>query len=358
VDLYDSRVEFIDALVVGGGQSGLAAARALRRLGLEPVIAEAGDEPTGSWPSYYDSLTLFSPARYSELPGLPFGGDPDRYPHRDEVISYLLRYAAQLDADIRTGTRVESVTAEGRYFTARMADGQALRARAVVSATGGYARPYRPPLPGLEAFAGVVVHTGDYRTPEPFAGQRVIVVGAGNSAVQIAAELAEHATVTLATRAPVKFIPQHPLGRDLHFWLKVTGFDILPAGRWIATPPTVPVFDDGRYQAAIVAGRPRRQPVFTGIDGNTVSWPDGTREEADVILLATGYLPDLDYLAPLGALDESGRPRHAGGISTTHPGLGYVGLAWQRSVSSASIRGSGRDAAHTVRRMRAHLRSR
>ena len=90
-----------DALVLGGGQSGLAAAHALRREHLRTAVLEASDEPVGSWPHYYDSLTLFSPAKYSALPGLPFPGDPDRYPQRDEVVDYLRRYAKTLDVDIR-----------------------------------------------------------------------------------------------------------------------------------------------------------------------------------------------------------------------------------------------------------------
>ena len=90
-----------DAIVVGAGQAGLAAARSLLARGLNPVVLEAGPEPVGSWPRYYDSLVLFSPARYSALPGLPFPGDPQRYPHRDEVVDYLRRYAATLDADTR-----------------------------------------------------------------------------------------------------------------------------------------------------------------------------------------------------------------------------------------------------------------
>ena len=100
-----------DAIVIGAGQSGLAAAHALRQAGLAPVVLEAGPEPVGSWPHYYDSLTLFSPARYSSLPGLSFPGDPDRYPHRDEVADYLRRYATHLEVDIRTGTRVDTITA-------------------------------------------------------------------------------------------------------------------------------------------------------------------------------------------------------------------------------------------------------
>jgi hypothetical protein len=198
-------VETFDALVIGAGQSGLAAARALREAGAEPVVLEAASEPGGSWPHYYDSLTLFSPARYSALPGLPFPGDPGRYPRREEVTAYLRDYAARLDADIRTGSRVTAVTADGPFLAARLATGEELRARAVIAATGSFSRPHVPSLPGLEQFTGTLIHASRYRSPSPFAGKDVIVVGAGNSAVQIAAELAASAAVTLATRRPVRY---------------------------------------------------------------------------------------------------------------------------------------------------------
>jgi len=346
-------VTTIDSVVIGAGQSGLATARALRDAGLAPVVLEARDIPAGSWPSYYDSLTLFSPTRYGALPGLAFDGDPDRYPYRDEVVDYLLRYAATLDVDIRTGHRVAEVLPDGPQFAVRLADGQELAARTVVAASGGFGHPHRPALPGLGRFTGTVLHAAGYRGPGPYAGRRVVVVGAGNSAVQIGVELAEHARVTLATRAPIRFVSQRPLGRDLHFWLGVTGFDRAPLGLWLRRPPTAPVLDQGRYRAAVAAGRPDRRPMFTDLDGSTVTWADGTTEQVDVILLATGYRPDVGFLAPLGALDHAGRPRHRGGLSTTHPGLGYVGLEWQRSASSATLRGVGRDARHLVRRLRA-----
>ena len=104
-----------DVVVIGGGQSGMAAARALQARGISPVVLEAGPEPIGSWPHYYDSLTLFSPVGYSSMAGLDFPGHPDHYPHRDDVVSYLRRYAAGLDADIRTGTPVTAVTAVGAH---------------------------------------------------------------------------------------------------------------------------------------------------------------------------------------------------------------------------------------------------
>ncbi|WP_328690173.1 NAD(P)/FAD-dependent oxidoreductase [Streptomyces phaeochromogenes] len=348
-------MEHVDVAVIGGGQSGLATAHALRGQGLQPVLLEASRQAAGSWPRYYDSLTLFSPPRYSSLPGLPFGGDPDRYPHRDEVVAYLRRCADRLDAEIRTGTRVREVLLEHGTFTLDLEGGGQLAARAVIAATGTFGRPHRPDLPGLETCTAALLHTADYRTPEPFAGQRVVVVGAGNSAVQIAAELAGRARVTLATRHPARFARQRTLGRDLHWWLARTGLDTLPVGRFLRTPPTQLVIDDGRYRTAVSSGRPDRRPVFTGIDGTKVTWADGSREEVDAIVLATGYRPDLGYLAPLGALDAAGHPRHREGMSLTHPGLAYVGLEWQRSLSSNSLRGVGRDAARAAWRIAAYL---
>ncbi|GAB3177572.1 flavin-containing monooxygenase [Streptomyces incanus] len=350
-------MEHVDVVVIGGGQSGLATAHALLRHGLRPVVLEAAGRAAGSWPRYYASLTLFSPARYSSLPGMPFpGADPDRYPHRDEVVAYLTAYAGRLDADIRTGHRVAAVRRTGDAFEVELEGGSRLSARAVVAASGSFGRPHRPALPGLEEFTGQVLHAADYRSPEPFTGQRIVVVGAGNSAVQIAAELAHTATVTLASRNPVKFAHQKILGRDLHFWLTRTGLDIAPLGRLVRTPPTQLVIDDGRYRAALAAGGPDRRAVFTGADGAKLLWPDGTREEADTILLATGYRPDLPYLAGLdGALDESGRPQHREGLATSVPGLAFVGLEWQRSLSSNSLRGVGKDAARVARHLAAHL---
>lgn len=340
-----------DAIVVGAGQAGLATAHALLTRGQRPVVLEAGDEPVGSWPHYYDSLHLFSPARYSALPGLTFPGDPGRYPHRDEVVDYLRTYAKSLDADIRTGHRVTGVTYDGENFTVRVPGEATLSAPIVIAATGAFASPHRPALPGLDRFTGTVLHSSDYRNPEAFAGQRIVVVGAGNSAVQIAVDLAPYGRTTLATRAPIQYVAQAPLGRDAHFWSTVSGFDALPIGPWLRTHPSTPVLDTGAYRTAIDTGRPDQRRMFTGIDGTTLTWSDGSQEEVDTIVLATGFRPGLPYLTDLGALELSGAPRQRRGLSTTHPGLGYVGLEWQRSFSSATIRGVGRDAAYVVRRL-------
>ncbi|MET9227798.1 NAD(P)-binding domain-containing protein [Lentzea sp. NPDC003310] len=339
-----------DVIVIGAGQSGLATAHALLSRGLHPLVLEAGNDPVGSWPHYYDSLTLFSPARYSALPGLPFPGDPERYPHRDEVVDYLRTYAERLDADIRTGHQVTEVRHDNGHRVTT-AGGTTFTAPLVVAATGGFGNPYRPPVPGLAGFSGAVLHAAQYRSPASFRGQRVIVVGAGNSAVQIAAELAAHAHVTLATRKPVRFSAQRPLGRDLHFWLDRTRLDHLPIGPWLPNGFTTPVLDTGVHRTALAQRRPDRRPMFTALEGSEVIWSDEQREHVDAIILATGYRPDLPYLGKLGTEHDRGLSRRHRGLSRRHRGLGFVGLEWQRSLSSATLRGVGRDAAHVVRRL-------
>jgi putative flavoprotein involved in K+ transport len=340
-----------EAIVIGGGQSGLAAAWALQRRGITPVVLEAGEEPVGSWPRYYESLTLFSPARYSSLPGRPFPGDPNHYPKRDEVVDYLRGYAKHLDAEIRTGARVTAVQRDNGRYTVSTDDGENLTAAMVIAASGGFGRHYRPTLPGLDAFTGRVLHAGEYREPRTFAGQRIVVVGAGNSAVQIAVELAETANVTLATRKPIHYVPQRPLGRDVHFWLTVSGIDTAPIGPLVKHPPTQPVLDIGTYRAAVRRGRPDRRPMFVGAEGDCIVWTDGRPEHVDTVLLATGYRPNVGYLASLGALDATGLPLHRSGLATTHSGLAFVGLELQRSFSSATVRGVARDAAYVVNRL-------
>jgi 2-polyprenyl-6-methoxyphenol hydroxylase-like FAD-dependent oxidoreductase len=129
-------------IVVGGGQSGLAAASALSELRMPTVILEASDRPAGSWPRYYDSLRVFSPAGYSSMPGMPFPGDPEHYPSRDEVADYLERYAARLDTEIHTNIRVETIQQEGKRFLVFTGDGRTLRASGIVAASGSFSHPH------------------------------------------------------------------------------------------------------------------------------------------------------------------------------------------------------------------------
>src|SRR5215470_10257567 len=151
-----------EVVVIGAGQSGLAAVGALQPRGISPVVLEAGDRAAGSWPCYYDSLKAFSPAGFNAMPGMPFPGDPDRYPARDEVADYLDSYAAALGVEIHTGTRVAAVGKDGRDFVVVTADGRRLRAAGVVAASGSFSSPYRPAFLGQESFTGELSHVAEY----------------------------------------------------------------------------------------------------------------------------------------------------------------------------------------------------
>jgi putative flavoprotein involved in K+ transport len=342
--------DIYDAIVIGAGQAGLATGYHLKQAGLRFVILEAGRRPGGSWPRYYDSLTLFSPARYSGLPGLPFPGDPERYPTRDEVVSYLKDYARHFDLPVVSDAKVQEVERPQSVFLLRTSNTD-YHSRTLVGASGSFYSPHLPRVPAQSRFQGVVLHSAAYQNREPFKGKRVIVVGAANSAVQIAVELTAVAKVTLATREPVRFIPQRFLGCDFHCWVQWTGLDFLP---WLKDQST-PVLDSGKYRKALSARQPDQRPMFVGFTETGVMWSNGEQEPVDAVIFATGYRPNFPYLAGLGALDVSGKPLHRKGISSAVPGLYFVGMSGQRSFRSATLRGVGGDAAYVVGALRRQL---
>jgi putative flavoprotein involved in K+ transport len=342
-----------DAIVIGAGQAGLAAGYYLQKAGLTFLILEAREEPVGSWPHYYDSLVLNSPARYSSLPGLPFPGQPDRYPARDDVVAYLRRYAAHFDLPIKTRTRVSSVERTNDFFRV-ITDGESFYlTRTVVAATGFFGHPYLPAIPGQNHYRGRVLHVADYQRPDPFRGQRIVIVGGGNAAVRVGVELADLAAVTLATRSPIRYVPQHLFGRDIHFWLRLSGLD---RTQW-TNGRTTPVYASEKQRAAFAANRLQRRPLFQRFTGDGVVWSDGRQEAVDTVMFATGYRPNLGYLTTLGALDEAGDVLQRRGLSTSVPGLGYVGLARQRAVASTTLRGVGADAKVVVDHLRKYCQA-
>ncbi len=348
--------EALDTIVIGGGQAGLASGYHLQKKGLRFLILDASDEAGGSWPRYYDSLKLFSPARFSSMPGMKFPGDPNGYPKRDEVIRYLQDYRAKFQLPVQANQRVASVERDGEGFTVRTMAGDTFRAHSIINATGSFHNPYTPAIPGQEVFQGHILHSSEYRNPEPFINQRVVVVGRGNSAVQIGVELAEVSKTSLAVLRAVQFVKQKVWGKDVHFWIKLIGFDTFPFWRFGKTAPSSSVVNDsGQYKERIAAGKPDQQSMFTSFYERGVVWPSGTKEPVDTVIFATGYRPHLPYLQAIGALDAEGRPLHQAGISDV-PGLYYVGLEGQRSFASATLRGVGPDAQFIVKQVLRHLK--
>ncbi|GAA1216613.1 hypothetical protein GCM10009655_14890 [Rhodoglobus aureus] len=263
------------------------------------------------------------------------------------MVAYLGDYAHSLDADIRYGQTVDTLDRDNDGFTAR-GSGFTIEATHLIMATGSFDSPYIPPLPRAHEFSGQILHSADYVSPHHFAGTQVAVVGAGNSAVQIATELSAVADVTVCSRRPVHWQAQRLWGRDNNWWLSRSGLDTskffaqrLGAG--------VPVIDDGTYQRAFREGRVQWRPLFDRVDTAGVHHADGSVSTPDTIIFATGYRPHLPLLTSILPHVEATTPSHRNGVSTVDPQLGFVGSERQRSFSSATVRGVGADALATVR---------
>ncbi|TQR13344.1 flavin-containing monooxygenase [Psychrobacillus soli] len=346
----------LDTIVIGGGQAGLTSGYHLQKRGLSFLILEASAQEGGSWPLYYDSLKLFSPAGFSSLSGLKFPGEQNRYPNRDEVVQYLKDYRRHFRLPVRTNHRVESVEKGGEGFIVRTMEGDIFQARTIINATGSFNNPFIPRIAGQEEFKGLTLHSSEYKNSQRFLNQRVVVVGRGNSAVQIAVELSQVSQTSLAVLRPVQFVKQQIWGKDLHFWIKLIGFDSFPFWRFRKTAPSSSAVNDtGRYKERLTAGKPDQQPMFKSFYQDGVIWTNGVKEQVDTIIYATGYRPQFPYLQAIGALDIDGKPSHKAGISNI-PGLYYVGVEGQRSFASATIRGVGPDARYVVKKLLHYLK--
>lgn len=351
VKVYITVTRIYDAIIIGGGQAGLVQGYYLQQLGLDFIILDANENIGGSWQHYWDNLTLFSAAQYSSLDGLPFPANPEHYPTRREVIAYLQQYAQHFDLPVQSNVKVRDIH-KNRYFEVLTENDDCYLAKAVIAATGAFTKPSIPKFVGQGRFTGRQLHSFNYRTPDCFAGQRVVVVGSNNSAVQIACELGSVADVSLAVRKAIQFTPQYKWGKDVFFYLHDTGFDMLPVGCRFGLCVNSAVYDDGHYQAAVKAGNPDPRPMFTEITKTGVLWSDGVEETIDTIIYATGFSKsNKAYLANLDALDAKGVPLEHKGVSTTVRGLFYIGLEGQIAPASATLRGVSRDARYIARQV-------
>ncbi|MFF3392195.1 ArsO family NAD(P)H-dependent flavin-containing monooxygenase [Streptomyces sp. NPDC002669] len=341
-----------DVVVVGGGQAGLAAGYHLRRQGLDFVILDADPAPGGAWQHMWDSLHLFSPAQHSSLPGrLMPAQTGETYPDARHVVSYLADYEKRYDLPVQHGTRVEAVRRDaGRLLVE--ADCGTWRARAVISATGIWSRPFLPAVPGRGVFTGQQLHTVDYRSPSGFAGRRVLVVGGGNSGAQIAADLAldGRVEVTWATRRPARFLPDDIDGRAL-FDVATARRRALDAGRddtggvaslgdIVAVPPV---------RAARDAGLLTAKPMFHRLTADGVRWADGSHAAVDAVIWCTGFRPALSHLAPLDLRGARGHIPTAGTRALGEPRLHLLGYGDWTGPASATLIGVGRPARDAAR---------
>lgn len=337
-----------DVVVIGGGQSGLAAGYFLRRSGISFAILDAHDRPGGAWPGAWDSLRLFSPAAMSSLPGWPMPPSEGGYPGRDHVVDYLARYEQRYGLPVRRPVRAESVLRMEGGLSVRT-DRGTWRARAVISATGGASRPFIPSWPGGALFQGRQIHSSAYRSPQGFAGQRVLVVGGGNSGAQILAELSRVAETTWVTLEPPRFLPDEVDGRVLfarateRVHAQMQGREPAAPGGGLGDIVMVPPVREARDRNRLHAVRPFARFVPEG-----VVWQDGTQSPVDAVIWCTGFRPDLGHLAPLGVLEADGRVAVENGRSTREPRLWLLGYGDWTGAASATLAGITRSARGTV----------
>lgn len=344
-------------LVVGAGPAGLAVAATLRRRGVAALVVDRGTSVGDSWRARYDRLHLHTPRVQSALPGLRMPRAYGRWVARDDVVRYLGEYAAHHGIEPRFGTTVHRLDRAGSGWTARTDDGE-LRAAQVVIATGYNSEPIRTAWPGAESFAGTLLHASEYANPEPFRGKDVLVVGAGNTGAEIAADLADGgaARVRLAVRTPPNVIPRQlgpvpitllgvsldvtparvadPLNRLLQrrFVGDLTRYGLPAAPQGVVAQQratgVTPTIDVGLIEA-LKAGRVTPVAALECFADGDAVLADGTRLRPDVVIAATGYSCGLEPLiGHLGVLDGRGRPLVTGSRTAPGaPGLRFAGIS-------------------------------
>jgi putative flavoprotein involved in K+ transport len=324
-----------DVVVVGGGQAGLAIGYFLSRQGRDFTILEAGEEPAAAWRNRWNSLRLFTPARYDSLPELAFPGEAFHYPDRDEVVAYLTDYARHFDLPVQFDSRVRAIRRSGETYLVEL-DDRACEADQVVVATGPFQVPRVPEIAnGLDAWV-LQLHSSEYRRPEDMADGPVLVVGGGNTGFQIAAELSLSHDVHLAIGSRQTPLPQRVLGRDLFWYLESTGLIYKTSSSRIGQRLS------GRD--TLIGSSPRALRNRYGValhgravhaSGSTVTFDDGGSLDPRSVIWATGFRVDHSWI-DVPVFDDDHRLIHERGV-TQSPGLYFLGLTWQHTRGSALL---------------------
>lgn len=357
-------IEMTDVVVVGAGQAGLAAGYYLRRAGLSAVLLDRHERVGESWRERWDTLRLFTAAKYSGLPGMPFPGPRGRYPSKDEVADYLERYAREMSLPVRLGVHVRRVAEAdgpgGRFDV--VTDAGVYRATGVIVASGGW---YEPRVPGFAADLDpqiVQFHSSRFRRASQVRNGPVLVVGASNSGAEIAANTARIHETWLAGRdtGQMPFAADGAGARviDPLFWFAMN--HLLTTSNPVGRRTIAAIRDHGEPLERVrrpdldKAGVRRFTSRVNGVRGGQPMLADGKVLHPSTVIWATGFQRGYDWIdLSTPVVDDDGWPLQERGMSTRVPGLAFVGLPFQRSGASALLGGVGRDARYIVGRLAA-----
>jgi len=362
------------AVVIGAGPAGLAAAAMLRRVGIETIVLERSSVGS-SWRNHYDRLHLHTVRWLSNLPGLPIDRREGRWVPRAGVVPYLERYARSHRLDIRANVEVQGVARENGRWQLRTTDGD-VTADVVVVATGFNKDPVLPDWPGRETFTGEMVHSADYRNPVPYRDKDVLIVGTGNSGAEIAVDLVEGgaAKVMISVRTPpnilrrdlgglpsqvvgvlIRRLPVPLVDRISKVVQRLTVGDLTPYGMpgpalgmyTRAKQGSIPILDVGLIRL-LKERRVQVVPAVEGFDGPDVLLADGTRSRPDAVIAATGFRRGLESLVgQLGLVGPDDLPLvHGADTRRGAPDLYFIGFT---NPISGNLRELGIDARRIAR---------
>jgi len=346
-----------EAVVIGAGPAGLAAAAMLDKQGVEAVVLERAGDVGASWRSHYDRLHLHTVRWLSGLPGKPISRSEGPWVAREGVVRYLEDYARTFHLNVRTGISVHRVEREGEGWLLATSEGR-IRSQWVVIATGFNGEPFMPDWPGRDSYRGELIHSSKYRNAEPYRGRDVLVVGTGNSGAEICVDLVEGGAkqVVLSVRTPPNILrrdvagfPTQALGvaiRRLPIALvdrmtavaqRLTVGDLskhglprAPRGMYsrVVQDDQVPILDVGLI-GLLKADKVKVVGAVEGLDGADVVFDDGTRLRPDAVIAATGFRRGLEPLVGhLGLIGRNGRPMvHGPETHPAAPGLFFIGFS-------------------------------
>lgn len=342
-------------IVIGAGQAGLATGYYLSRQGADFVIFDKNESVGDPWRERWDSMHLFTPAVYNNLPGMTFPGKDDRLPHKDEVAEYLETYVEHFDLPVRLKTPVASVTRQGEIYKVETEGDEGYDAQNIVVATGSFQKPQVPSFARDLDDALLQLHSSEYQNPQQLQEGDVLVVGAGNSGTQISLELAEERQVYLSGPDTGR-IPRTLFGRDIYRWIWPTLLHI-PGDSWLGSrlmekaasggDPLVGITQEEVKEAGI-----ERVPRTTGINNGQPVLDDGRQVDVANVIWATGFKPDYSWI-DLPVFREDGYPEHERGVVKEEPGLYFMGLKYQHRGKSSLIGGVGDDARYIVEQIAA-----